>query len=374
VNKKFFAYILSFAVLCGSTFIVDAQKAKPKPKTAVASKTAVAIDPMMAALPPSDVVVAIDVKRMLNEFVPKLLSESPDKLAKFNEQLDNIKAKMGGLDIRQLERVVAGLHFVRTAPKKINVETVLLAKSSYPAETLIMGAKLVSKEKFKMERHAGKTVTIFDLSALKEKAAEVVKDKAVDPNQPNNQSTATSLMDTVVGFILGQNLSEVAVTSIDDKTLAVGKLSSVKAALDSVAAKKTGNAALNELATKNPNAVVSFGGNVPTNVAELIGVEDDLANQINSIKQAYGSIGMNATNYELALTARALTAKDAKALFDLLEVLKSLGTGFLQNRNDDLSKIGAGLIGGLKTKNDGKDIHLIIEMKQSDVNGLLKLF
>lgn len=360
--------------MCGNAFVINAQKAKPKPKTAAAtSKSAVAVDPVMAALPPSDVVVSIDVKRLLNEFIPKLLSESPDKLAAFNAQLDGIKAKMGGLDIKQLEKVVAGLRFVPTGPKKFNVETVVLAKSTYPAETLIMGAKLVAKDKFKTEKHGAKTITVFDLSSLKDTAAGMMKDKTGEPNQQGGAG-ATSFMDRVVGFILGQNLSEVAVVSVDDKTLAVGKLSSVKAALDAATTKKTTNAALNELATKNPNAVFSFGGNVPANVAELIGIEDDLANQINSIKQAYGSIGMSETNYELSFTARALTAKDAKGLFDLLEVLKSLGTGFLQNRNDELSKIGAGLIGGLKTRNEGKDIHLIIEMKQSDVNGLLKLF
>lgn len=373
MSKKFFSCVLLVVFLCANAFVVNAQKVRTKPKTAAASKTTVAVDPIMAALPQSDVIVAIDVKRLLNEFIPKLLSESPDKLAAFNAQLEGVKARMGGLDIRQLEKVVAGLRFVRSAPKKISVETVLLARSSYPAESLIMGAKLVSKDKFKMERHAGKTITIFDLSALKETAAAIMKDKAGEPNQQDNAG-APSLMDRITGFILGQNLSEVAVVSVDDKTLAVGKLSTVKAVLDTATAKKATNVALNELTTKNPNAVVSFGGNVPVNVSELIGIEDDLANQINSIRQAYGSIGMSATNYELAITARALTAKDAKGLFDLIDVLKSLGTGFLQNRNDDLSKAGTGLLNGLKTRNEGKDIHLVIEIKQSDVNGLLKLF
>jgi hypothetical protein len=97
VNKKVFAIVLSLTVLCGSVFVFDANAQKQtKPKTAQTNtagktKTTVAVDPLMASLPPSDVVVAIDVKRLLNEFVPKLLSESPDTLAKFNAQTKPIR-------------------------------------------------------------------------------------------------------------------------------------------------------------------------------------------------------------------------------------------------------------------------------------------
>lgn len=396
-------------MLCGSVFVFDANAQKQtKAKTAQTNaasktKTSITVDPLMSSLPPSDVVVAIDVKRLLNEFVPKILSESPDALAKFNAQLDMIKS-LSGLDLRQFDKVVAGLHFIRNAPNKLSVETIAMAKSSYPAELLIGGAKLMAKDKFKLERYGNKTITVFDLSALKEKAAEAVKEKAEDdkdkveakdkaeadkdkieakdkteteeakPEQAGQEEKNDSLMDRIVSMILGQNLSEVAVVAFDDKTLAIGKLSTVKAALDSAAVKNTKNAAINELAMKNPGAVISFGGNVPENVSAFIDEENEFAKQLDSIKQVFGSLGMSGANYELALSARAINAKEAKNLHDVLGVLKSLGSGFLQGRNDQLSKVGAGLIEGLKTRNDGKDIHLKIEMKQSDVNGLLKLF
>lgn len=396
-------------MLCGSVFVFDADaqkqtKTKTAPTNAASkTKTSITVDPLMASLPPSDVVVAIDVKRLLNEFVPKILSESPDALAKFNAQLDMIKS-LSGLDLRQFDKVVAGLHFIRNAPNKLSVETIAMAKSSYPAELLIGGAKLMAKDKFKLERYGNKTITVFDLSALKEKAAEAVKEKAEDdkdkveakdkaeadkdkieakdkteteeakPEQAGQEEKNDSLMDRIVSMILGQNLSEVAVVAFDDKTLAIGKLSTVKAALDSATVKNTKNAAINELAMKNPGAVISFGGNVPENVSAFIDEENEFAKQLDSIKQVFGSLGMSGANYELALSARAINAKEAKNLHDVLGVLKSLGSGFLQGRNDQLSKVGAGLIEGLKTRNDGKDIHLKIEMKQSDVNGLLKLF
>lgn len=408
MNKKFFAIVLSL-MLCGSVFVFDADaqkqtKTKTAPTNAASkTKTSITVDPLMASLPPSDVVVAIDVKRLLNEFVPKILSESPDALAKFNAQLDMIKS-LSGLDLRQFDKVVAGLHFIRNAPNKLSVETIAMAKSSYPAELLIGGAKLMAKDKFKLERYGNKTITVFDLSALKEKAAEAVKEKAEDdkdkveakdkaeadkdkieakdkteteeakPEQAGQEEKNDSLMDRIVSMILGQNLSEVAVVAFDDKTLAIGKLSTVKAALDSATVKNTKNAAINELAMKNPGAVISFGGNVPENVSAFIDEENEFAKQLDSIKQVFGSLGMSGANYELALSARAINAKEAKNLHDVLGVLKSLGSGFLQGRNDQLSKVGAGLIEGLKTRNDGKDIHLKIEMKQSDVNGLLKLF
>jgi hypothetical protein len=175
-------------------------------------------------------------------------------------------------------------------------------------------------------------------------------------------------------MILGQNLSEVAVVPIDDKTLAIGKLSSVKAALDTKVKSKATNVVINALAKQNVNALVWFGGNVPKDVSQLLDIEDELAVRLDSIKQVYGSIGMSETNYEIVLTARATDNVNAKKLLDIILTLKQLGGGFLQGRNDELSKMGAGLLETLKLSNVGKDVNLRIEMKQSDVNGLLKLF
>lgn len=371
---------MSFTVLCGSIFVFDANAQKGKSKTSkstasIKTKPTITADPMLSALPLSDVIVSIDVKRLLNEFIPKVLSESPDKLAKFNAELDKIKTQ-SGFDLRQIDKIVAGLRFVRTAPMKINVETVALAKSSYDANILITGGKFLAKGKFKEEKYANKTITLFDLSGLKDKAVEAIKgdDKQADPNQPNNQNTTPSMPDRVMNMILGQNLSEIAVVSIDDKTLAIGKLSSVKAALDTKAKSKATNVVINALAKQNENAVIWFGGNVPENVSLLLDIDNDFAKQIDSIKQLYGSIGMSETNYEIVLTARAADKLNAKNLHDIVLFLKQFGGSLLQGRNDDLSKMGASLLETLKTSNVGKDVHLKIEMKQSDVNGLLKLF
>lgn len=386
MNKKVFTIVLSFIVLCANFFVsnTNAQRTKSKTtKVAATNKTTVAVDPLLAALPKSDAVVSIDVKRLLNDFVPKLLSESPEKLAAFNAQLDKIKAQTGGLDVRQFEKIVAGFRFLRTAqtkssPAKLNVETVMLVKSSFNADMLIAGGKMVAKGKFKEEKFAGKTITLFDLTALKDKAAEAVKEKTgttADPNTQSNQNETLSFVDKIANVILGKDLSQVAVVSIDDKTLAIGKLTSVKSALSAKTGKVAAtNAAINELAMKNPNAIVSFGGNVPSKVSELLEVENDFAKQLDAIKQLFGSVGMSETNYELVLTARAIDAANAKNIFDVLQFFKQFGSGFLQNRTDDLSKIGVGLLGGLQARNEGKDVHLKIEMKQSDVNGLLKLF
>jgi len=378
VNNKVLSSFLAFAVLFASIFVFDVNAQKTKPKTTRATpKTKAPTDPLIAALPQSDMVISVNVNRLLNEFVPKVLAESPDKLGKLNEQLEKIKSQ-SGFDLRKMERVVAGIRFVRTAPSKVNIEAVALAKSAYNPEGIISGGKVISKGKFKEEKYAGKNIVIFDLSGVRDQAVEAVKgggaEPTTDPNNAPAQTENKSMMDRIVDTILGGDLKEVAAVSIDDKTLAIGKLSSVKSMLDKKATVKPPNAAVNELALKNPTAVLSFGGNVPDNVSKLIDFDNEFAKQLDAIKQVYGSVGMSEANYEIALSARAINPTEAKNLFDVLQFLKQFGGGFLQGRNDELSKIGAGLLEGLKTKNEGKDVHLKIEMKQSDVNGLLKLF
>ena len=57
------------------------------------------------------------------------------------------------------------------------------------------------------------------------------------------------------------------------------------------------NSELASLATRDPNAVISFGANVTRELLANLNVGNDtMAKDVNSIRQAYGSVGSTATD------------------------------------------------------------------------------
>jgi hypothetical protein len=218
---------------------------------------------------------------------------------------------------------------------------------------------------------------------LKEKAAEAVQKSEPQPSPSPNQTDGKqqenppaekSIFDRIIGAILSQDMNELAVAPLDDKMLAIGKLSSVKAAINSSVAGRAKNAAVVRLASRNPSAIVSFGGNVPANLSTLLEVGGEFSKDIDSIRQLYGSIGLSSEFYDMNVSARAARVDHTKKLNDVVQLLKQLGGGYLQSRDDDFSKLGASLLQSLQIKHEGKDLHLKVEMKQTDVNALLKIF
>ncbi|MDQ3820262.1 MAG: hypothetical protein M3362_21630, partial [Acidobacteriota bacterium] len=111
MNKRSLALTLALAlvVFAASAFSVGAQR-----RTSAPAKTPTTATPAstsaLSLLPTSDVVVSINLRRLLNEALPRFFADNPAKLADFNAQIDNLK-KQTGIDVRSFEDVAVGLRY-----------------------------------------------------------------------------------------------------------------------------------------------------------------------------------------------------------------------------------------------------------------------
>src|SRR2546422_834637 len=109
VNKRTLALLPALALLFTVVFACNARAqrtAAQRPRTNTSK--------VLSTLPPSDAVIFIDVRRLLNEAIPGVFAAEPAKLAQVNTQIDSFKTKTG-IDLRSFERLAVGLRYTYPA-------------------------------------------------------------------------------------------------------------------------------------------------------------------------------------------------------------------------------------------------------------------
>jgi hypothetical protein len=125
-------------------------------------------------------------------------------------------------------------------------------------------------------------------------------------------------------------VSELAVSALSKNVLALGNLNTVKAAIDAGKGPRRVNQELIELATRDPNAAIGFGGKLTPELVNTLNLPSDtMTKDISSIRQLYGSVGVTAKDVEVFLAARTLSPEAAKSLGGTLEGLRTFAGLFV---------------------------------------------
>lgn len=346
--------------------------AQDKTTTASSSLSATS-DPMMS-LPESDGVVSVDVQRLLNEMLPRVLADDQVKLAQVNSRIDQIKTRTG-FDVRLFNRVAVGVRFVKgTKPDSIAVESVALARGDFSAQSMLSAGLLAAKGKYKyqQQKYGKKVIYVFNSDDLfgKEKLPQV--DVGDDARKAGGKAAeiADGLLQKVMNF-----KGEVGIVALDANTLAIGQPNRVRAAIDADAGRGRINAALAQLATRRPDSVIGFGVNVPTNSSRFFGFDNDqIAKNIDAIRQVYGFVGSTSTGFEMQNFARTSTPAQAKEVYDMLEGFKDLGGFFASSLSGDKGKLAQNALANLKISNEGQEVLIRLELAQADVAMLVRVF
>ncbi|MEK6333466.1 MAG: hypothetical protein AABM67_00855, partial [Acidobacteriota bacterium] len=167
-------------------------------------------------------------------------------------------------------------------------------------------------------------------------------------------------------------INELAVSALDAKTLALGNLSTVRAAIDAGKRGKA-NGELIALASRDPNAVIGFGANLPRALMANLNVGNDtLAKDANSIRQAYGSIGTTETDVSLSLVARTDNAESAKNLADTVTGLKQLGAILIVRMAPPRKDLAQSAIDNLKITTRGNELEIKTQVAAANLALLIK--
>ncbi len=334
------SFLKSFAAVLLLIFSLSVIGLAQRNRTATSTKAAPSL---ASSLPPSDAVAIINVARILNEAVPKLLAENPAKLAEVTNDLAKFKSQTG-LDPRSFDQIALGLSYKYPREGITKISSVALARGSFNAGGIVAAGRLAANGKYSEQKYQGKMIYVFSIE---------------------RQLKLFGLWDLKLG--------DLAVTALDGNTLALGDLEAVRGAIDSTKAGKHANPELVALASRDQNAIVGFGGNISPKLLENLSLTNDtVARELTAVRQVYGTLGMPSSNLELMLTARTVDTYSAKNLGDTVEGLRQLGGLFVNRITGAKGVLARTALENLKATNTGNELEIRTAVAQSQVAPLIK--
>lgn len=298
---------------------------------------------LLAALPPSDAVAIVRVARVINEALPKLLAENPAKLAEATNELAKFKTDTG-IDPRSFDQVALGFSYQYPREGITKVSTIALARGTFSAGGMVAAGRLASNGKYIEQKYRGKTIYIFSL---------------------NRQVKLFGLWDI--------KTRDLAASALDSNTLALGDLDAVHGAIDATQTGKHSSPELIALASRDPDAIIGFGGNVAAKLLDNLSLSNDtIARELTAVRQLYGTLGMTETSLELMLTARTVDTDSAKNLSDTVDGMRQLGAFFINRLSGAKGALARTALDNLKTTTVGNELQIRTTVSQSQVAPLMR--
>lgn len=335
MNNRF----LNFALILVTLFAAVALDAQAQTRR---RNTPAAADSLMAQLPQSDAVVQVKMKQLFNEAMPRILANNPARLAEVNAAVENFKTRTG-LDPRMFDEIALGTRFTFPGEGITKAQTVALAKGSFSAAAMVAAGRVASNGKYREEKYQGKTIYIFTI------------DQTI----------------SVLG-VTDFKLAELAATPLDTNTLALGDPLSVRSVIDVNRTGKRANAELIALASRNPSAVIGFGGNMSEQLMRNVDIGNaPIAADLAKLRQVFGSVSTTDKDLQLFIGARAVNAEAAKSLGDTLEGLKQFGALLVGRISGARGVLAKSALTNLTIVTDNNELQIQTVVPQADIGPLM---
>lgn len=294
-------------------------------------------------VPPSDGVVVVDANRLLNETLPRVFVGDAAKLAQINSELDKFKTDTG-IDPRTFERVVVSARYTHPSPTVTKLEPVAIAQGKFDARAVTLAARLSGKGTVREEKYRGATIVVLTI---------------------NDQMKLFGLWN--------MRVRDLAITALNANTVALGTPATVRAVIDAGKTARRDSVELVGLATRDRQAVIGFGANVPQTLwASLNLGTDAIAKDVGSIRQGYGSVGTTATDVALTLVARTDTPASAKNLGDTLTGLKQLAGMLVLSMPADRRALAQGAVANLTINARTNEVEIKTQVAAANLALIMK--
>lgn len=301
-----------------------------------------AVPDMLAALPASDAVLAVDVPRLFKEALPRIYANDAAKLAEINADIDTFKTRTG-LDPRLFERMAVGVQFVELPSGGVKIQPVALARGNFNAAALMAAGRIAAQGKYQQQQYKGKTIYVFSL-------------------------------DNQVKF-LNLHWTELAAVVLDNHTLAFGQPERVRAAIDAQGGGARVRSDVVALAERDPGAIIGAGGNIPASLTrQLDFLSPEISRSIASVRQFYGTMGATGDGFHLLTVFRTGSAADARTLSDTVEGLKQLAPFAIARMKGDKAKLTQQLVDTTRVTTEGSDVQIRLDLADANVATLVRVF
>ena len=314
---------------------------------------------LVSLLPASDGVFVFDSKRFLDDALPKLLSANQPMLSEITGKLTEIETRTG-IDLRKFDQVAVGLAMKAATEKGFDCEPVVIASGEINAGALIAMAKVASKGKYREEKIGDTAVFIFTVPAM-----------TAPPNTKKTASTPTNT--SKIAHVIHQGIkslaTEIAITSLDRNTLAIGCLGRVR---ETIEAKTHVSPDITSLLMAKETAVMNFAFKTPGGISKLVPLDnDELGVNIDSIQYLSGSLDVAAIGTSLQLMARTAKPEQALALKDLLDALQLIGKAAFGSSKQADKMVYGRMIKNAKLDAHGSDVTIDLLVPQADIDLLI---
>lgn len=347
MKKKIFAFAAFFAIMTGTVGFGFAA-----PKNVKAAKN----NQLLALLPASEAAMTADVKRLLGEALPQILSANQPMLAEILGMFDEIKTRTG-VDPRQFEQFAAGVSSLKEANGGYDYEPVALARGQFDSAALIAIAKTAAGGKLREEKVGDRTVYVFSPRAAVEQGVGKIEEK-------KDKIVNSKVGGYLAKFLVGLN-KEMALTAYDKNTLAVGSLARVREMFET---KTRLSAEVSNLVTRKPNAIVSFGALLPNGLTNFMNLDgDELGASLAGVRQLYGSMDVAGGSTVVGVVARTAQPEQARMLKDTVAGLQSFA-GILKSSKREDQKVYGRMLESAKLTQTGSELMIDLTVPQSDLN------
>ena len=291
---------------------------------AAASVSAQGARDLLTNFPDSQVVMYVNSQRIFNEALPRVVPQAElDKM--FADALKETK-----FDMRSIHFVAVGARFKEPMSLKTPPDFIVMVKGDFNADGLMSMARIAFNEDGASEDYKGRTLTIFKM-----------KKKAQPPPAPaDGAGSGPAKPPSDFPF------SELGAVSFDANTLVFGVPAYVRAAVDAAAGDQQGRirADLLDLVTRNPDNLLSFAGDIPASLTDMlksVGApqNEEINRVVASLRQVQLAVQMTAEDFGVQSIVRTDTAESANGLNGLV----SMGLSFARmGIEGQLQKVPAG--------------------------------
>jgi hypothetical protein len=297
---------------------------------------------VMSSLPLSDAVAHVKVKQLLDEAMPRILANNPNKQSEVNASIEKFKTRTG-LDLRMFQEIALGVKFTYPSEGVTKAQTVAVANGSFSSAAMVAAGRVATNGKYREEKYHDKTIYIFTID-------ETIR---------------------LFGFF-DVRISELAAAPLDTNTLALGDQAGVRAAIDAGRNRKNTNTELIALASRDPNAIIGFGSNMSEQLISNLDIGNaPIAADLKTLRQVYGSVSTTANDLELFLGAKAVNAAAAKSLGDTLEGLKQFGALLVGRLSGAKGVLAKSALANMKIVTDSNELQIRTSVAQAEVGPLL---
>jgi hypothetical protein len=338
--KIFYASILTLALGLSATGAAADVQTRGRGNGATPTPAASRLVP----LPASDLVLAVDLRRVFDEAVPRVFAGDPARAAQVAADLEQFKTRTG-IDPRAFDTLTVGARLVTTPSQAAKIDNpVAVVTGRFDLNTLVAAARTAAGGRLTEQTHGGKRLYVLGI---------------------NDELKLFGL--------LRMRVRELAFVALDASTLAVGEPASVRAAVDAAGGRGSVDAALLNRARLGGDALIAFAGNISPDT--FAGVDVGLPNvnrSIAAIRGFHGQVGMTAAGYQVTTALRTQTAADARQLGDTLLALKSIAPGFISVAGER-AKFAERVVENMKITTQGTEAQLRFELSPDDLTALLRL-